>query len=124
MSEELFFVVCTRVFEHCAQGCPTLEIRLYAKATSTPKTRVYIQSSDEILAALADELGVSVWAVRHWCYSERIHYGSHARENLLATLSPSQEAIVIKLRPTEPSDTVKAKPSKANELVYIHIDYE
>ena len=37
-----------------------MNIRLHANATTTPKTRAYIQSSDKSIQALADELGVSV----------------------------------------------------------------
>ena len=77
-----------------------MNIRLHANATTTPKTRAYIQSSDKSIRALADELGVSVSTVRHWRNSDTIHDGSHTRKNLLATLSPAQEAIVIELRRT------------------------
>ena len=77
-----------------------MNILLHASATTTPKARAYIQSSDKSIRALADELGVSVPNVRHWRNNGTIHDGSHTRKNLLATLSPAQGAIVIELRRT------------------------
>ena len=77
-----------------------MNIRFHANATTTPKTRAHIQSSEKSIRALAEELGVSVSTVLHWRNSETIHDDSHTRKNLLATLSSAQEAIVIELRRT------------------------
>lgn len=38
--------------------------------------------------------------MRHWRKRDTVYDGSHTRKNLLATLSPAQEAVVIELRRT------------------------
>ena len=86
--------------ERTSQGEPALNIRLHANATTTPKTRAYIQSSTLSDRALAEELGISVSTVRHWRGREDVHDRPHTRKNLLSTLSPAQEAIVVELRRT------------------------
>ncbi|MGK7297502.1 MAG: IS481 family transposase, partial [Candidatus Wenzhouxiangella sp. M2_3B_020] len=77
-----------------------MNIRLHANATTTPKTRAYIQSSSKSDRELARELGITVSTVRRWRRREGVEDGSHTRKNLLATLSPAQEAIVVELRRT------------------------
>lgn len=77
-----------------------MNIRLHANATTTPKTRAYIQSSSKSNRALAEELGITISTVRHWRRRDDVHDRSHTRKNLLSTLSPAQEAIVIELRRT------------------------
>jgi transposase InsO family protein len=77
-----------------------LNIRLHANATTTPKTRAYIQASDKSAKELAEELGIAESTVRHWRRREDVQDRSHTRHNLLTTLSPAQEAIVVELRRT------------------------
>ena len=86
--------------EHAIRGASRVNIRLHANATTTPKIRAYIQSSEKSARELAQELGISVSTVRHWRKRDTIYDGSHTRKNLLATLSPAQEAVVIELRRT------------------------
>lgn len=47
-----------------------------------------------------EELGISVSTVRHWRKREDVYDRPHTRKNLLATLSPAQEAFVVELRRT------------------------
>jgi len=77
-----------------------VNIRLHKNATTTPKTRAYIQSSSKGIKELADELGISVSTVRHWRSRDDVHDRPHTRKNLLASLSEAQEAIVVELRRT------------------------
>ena len=77
-----------------------MNIRLHKNATTTPKTRAYIQSSSKGIKELADELGISVSTVRHWRSRDDVHDRPHTRKNLLASLSEAQEAIVVELRRT------------------------
>ena len=88
----------TRGSRHIGRRRKTVNIRLHAKATTTPKTRTYIQSSSKGIQALANELGISVGTVRHWRGRDDVKDCSHTRKNLLATLSQAQETIVIELR--------------------------
>src|SRR3546814_17262182 len=49
------------------QGAPrTMQVKLHANATTTPKIRTYIQQSTLAVAALTDELGVSETTTRRW----------------------------------------------------------
>jgi transposase InsO family protein len=77
-----------------------LNIRLHKNATTTPKIRAYIQSSDKPVRQLAQELGIAVSTVRIWRSRTDVHDRSHTRKNLLTTLSPAQEAIAVELRRT------------------------
>ena len=43
-----------------------MHVRLHANATTTPRTRAYIQNSTATVAQLARELGVSETTVRRW----------------------------------------------------------
>lgn len=43
-----------------------MQLKLHANATTTPKTRAYIQRSPAPVAALAAELGVGETTVRCW----------------------------------------------------------
>ncbi|RZU99603.1 IS481 family transposase [Spiribacter vilamensis] len=77
-----------------------MNIRLHANATTTPKTRAYIQASSKGIQELANELRISVNTVHHWRGRDDVHDRSHTRKNLLASLSEAQEAIVVELRRT------------------------
>jgi transposase-like protein len=75
-----------------------MKLRLHANATTTPKTRAYIQSSTASVAELARELGISQTAVRRWrgrgCTQDR----SHTRHDLGQSTTREQEAIICALR--------------------------
>lgn len=77
-----------------------MKIRLHANATTTPKTRAYIQSSPAGIRTLSNELGVSVDTVRRWRRRDSVQDASHTAHRLQTTLEPIQEAIVVELRRT------------------------
>lgn len=49
-----------------------MEIKLHANATTTPRTRRYLQESDKSDRELAVELGISVTTVRRWRKREQV----------------------------------------------------
>ena len=75
-------------------------IRLHANATTTPKTRHYIQASNQFVRQLADELGVSEDTIRRWKRRGGVADGSHTPHRLQTTLTPAQEVVVVELRKT------------------------
>ena len=75
-----------------------MTIRLHANATTTPKTRRYIQQSKKTDKSLAKELGISIDTVRRWRKRNDVHDRSHTAHRLNTTLSEAQEAVVIELR--------------------------
>jgi len=77
-----------------------MNIRLHANATTTPKTRRYIQEANKPVAALARELGVSEDTIRRWKRREGVADGSHTPHRLPTTLTPAQEIVVVELRTT------------------------
>lgn len=72
--------------------------RLHANATTTPKTRAYIQASTASVASLARELGVSETTVRRWRSRTSSEDHSHIRHNLGQATTPVEEAIIAELR--------------------------
>ncbi|OEU60868.1 MAG: hypothetical protein BA870_03440 [Desulfuromonadales bacterium C00003094] len=54
-----------------------MTIQLHANATTTPKTRRYIQQSKKTDKALAKELGISIDTVRRWRKRDDVHDRSH-----------------------------------------------
>lgn len=91
-------MVSPRGAKHAERGDSPLNIRLHANATTTPKTRAYIQRSGKSARELADELGVALSTVHQWRKREDVYDRSHTRHNLLTTLTPAQEAIAVELR--------------------------
>ncbi len=77
-----------------------MNIYLHANATTTPKTRQYIQVSHQSVTHLADELGVSEDTIRRWKGRDGVADGSHTPHRLQTTLTPIQEAVVVELRKT------------------------
>ena len=71
-----------------------MQIRLHANATTTPRTRAYIQQSQASVAELAAELNVSQTTIRRWKGRDRVTDGSHARHNLGQSTSPTEEALI------------------------------
>ncbi len=77
-----------------------MNIHLHANATTTPKTRQYIQVSHQSVTHLADELGVSEDTIRRWKGRDGVADGSHTPHRLQTTLTPAQELVVVELRKT------------------------
>lgn len=75
-----------------------MELNLHANATTTPKTRAYIQSSPASVAALAGELGVSETTIRRWRKRSTVRDASHTPNRLAISLSPLEEELVCELR--------------------------
>ncbi len=77
-----------------------MNIHRHANATTTPKTRQYIQASDPSVPQLADELGVSEDTIRRWKRRDGVADGSHHPHRLQTTLTAVQERVVVELRKT------------------------
>jgi transposase/transposase-like protein len=73
-------------------------MRLHANATTTPKTRAYIQASTASVAKLAAELGVNETTIRRWKSRTTTADGSHTPKRLAISLTPAEEDIVCELR--------------------------
>ena len=70
-----------------------MELKLHANATTTPKTRAYIQSSSAPAAALARELGVSEATVRRWRGRTTVTDRSHTPRRLSVSLADVEEQL-------------------------------
>lgn len=77
-----------------------MRINLHANATTTPKSRAYIQQSTRSDRGLARELGVAVDTVRRWRKRSDVMDRSHTPHRLQSVLTPIQEAVVVQLRKT------------------------
>jgi transposase len=75
-----------------------MELKLHANATTTPKTRAYIQRSSASVAALASELGISETTVRRWRGRTTVTDRPHAPKNPTSKLTALEEALVCELR--------------------------
>jgi transposase-like protein len=75
-----------------------MHIKLHANATTTPKTRAYIQASKASVAELARELGISETSVRRWRERSHVTDGSHVRHNLGQSTTLVEEALICGLR--------------------------
>ena len=75
-----------------------MDLKLHANATTTPKTRAYIQSSDAPVSVLARQLGVSESTIRRWRSRQDVSDRSHKAHNLAISLSPFEEELVCALR--------------------------
>ncbi len=75
-----------------------MEVNLHANATTTPKTRSYIQRSKRSVAELAIELGVSETTIRRWRGRGSVADRSHTPKTLTTSLSPLEQALVCELR--------------------------
>lgn len=75
-----------------------MRVELHANATTTPKTRAYIQQSPASVADLVAELGVSERTVRRWRGRSEVNDRSHRRHHLGQSTSPEQEALICGLR--------------------------
>lgn len=75
-----------------------MELILHANATTTPRTRSYIQRCRKPVAALAAELGVSETTIRRWRGRSTVADRSHTPRRLAISLSVVEEALVCELR--------------------------
>jgi transposase InsO family protein len=75
-----------------------MDIKLHANATTTPRTRAYIQGSDQPVSVLAAELGVSQSTIRRWRSRGDVNDRSHKAHHLAISLSPLEEHLVCELR--------------------------
>jgi len=75
-----------------------MQVNLHANATTTPKTRAYIQSSDKSVIELAKELGVNPSTIYSWRKRGTTTDRSHTRHNLNQSTSLEQEALITGLR--------------------------
>jgi len=75
-----------------------MDLKLHANATTTPKTRAYIQRSTSSVAELARELGISETTVRRWRGRKSVTDRSHTPKRLAISLSPAEEVLVCELR--------------------------
>ena len=75
-----------------------MDLRLHANATTTPRTRAYIQASPASVADLATELGVSETTIRRWRGRSGTADRPHTPKRLAISLSPVEETLVVELR--------------------------
>jgi transposase InsO family protein len=75
-----------------------MDLKLHANATTTPRTRAYIQKSTAPVAELAAELGVNETTIRRWRGRRNLADHSSRPHRLHTSLDASTEALVIELR--------------------------
>lgn len=75
-----------------------MDVKLHANATTTPRTRAYIQASRLPVAVLAGELGVSETTIRRWRDRQQVADHSHTPRRLQISLSALEEQLVCELR--------------------------
>jgi transposase InsO family protein len=75
-----------------------MELALHANATTTPKTRSYIQRSKKPVAELAAELGVGETTIRRWRGRTTVGDRSHRPNKLTTSLSAMEETLICELR--------------------------
>ncbi len=75
-----------------------MELKLHANATTTPKTRSYIQRSSAPVSVLSAELGVSETTIRRWKSRDSVGDRSHTPKRLAISLSQVEERLVCELR--------------------------
>lgn len=77
-----------------------MHVTLHANATTTPRTRAYIQRSRSSVAELAVELGVSEQTVRRWRGRSTVHDQSSRPHRIDTKLTPLEEQLSVELRTT------------------------
>jgi transposase InsO family protein len=75
-----------------------MDLALHANATTTPRTRSYIQRSKKPVAELMAELGVSETTVRRWRGRTTVDDRSHRPNTLTTKLSAMEQTLVCELR--------------------------
>lgn len=74
-----------------------MDIKLHKQATTTPKIRAEIQAapSDITDRKLAKRYGVHISTIRRWRARNDVRDRPHTRHNLLSSLTPQQEEILV-----------------------------
>lgn len=67
-------------------------VRLHSEATTTPKIRAEIQTSNEAAWVLADRHGISEQTVYKWRHRDSVEDKSHTPHRLQTTLTPAPDA--------------------------------
>jgi IS30 family transposase len=75
-----------------------MQVNLHANATTTARTRAYIQNSRLPVAQLARQLNISERTVRRWKARTSVADRSHTAHRLAISLSPVEERLVVELR--------------------------
>jgi transposase-like protein len=75
-----------------------MKLSLHANATTTPRVRAYIQSSEKSVASLARELNVSETTIRRWKSRKDVADRPAIPPQPRGTLTPEQESLVVELR--------------------------
>jgi transposase InsO family protein len=75
-----------------------MELKLHANATTTPRTRAYIQQSSAGAAAPARELGINETTVRRWKNRHDVADRAPTPHPLATSFAAEQEAIAVELR--------------------------
>lgn len=75
-----------------------MEIKLHANATTTPRTRRYLQQSDKSDRELAAELGISVTTVRRWRQRDQAIDRKTTPKSIHKAMRQEQIALVNGLR--------------------------
>jgi len=75
-----------------------MDLKLHANATTTPKTRAYIQQSRASCAQLARELGVHENTIARWKGRQEVHDRSHRPHRLATTMTATEEILTLELR--------------------------
>jgi transposase-like protein len=75
-------------------------IHLHKQATTTPKVRAAIQSSDDAGTVVAERFGVTPQTIYKWRKRGSVEDRSHTPHRLQTTLTPAQEAVAVALRKT------------------------
>ena len=75
-----------------------MELKLHANATTTPRTRAYIQHSTGSVAEVARELGVSERTVTRWRGRDKVSDRSHRPHHIATTMTPLEESLAVELR--------------------------
>jgi transposase InsO family protein len=75
-----------------------MQLRLHVNATTTPRTRAYIQQSPAGNAALARELGIHSRTVARWKARRDVADRSTRPHRMATTMTDWEEALVVELR--------------------------
>lgn len=81
-----------------ARGAPADGLKLHANATTTPRTRAYIQQSSAPTGALARELGIHSRTVARWKARTELIDRSTRPHRLATMMTDWEEALIVELR--------------------------
>ena len=75
-----------------------MDLKLHANATTTPRTRAYIQQSSAPTGALARELGIHSRTVARWKARTELLDRSTRPHRLATMMTDWEEALIVELR--------------------------